>query len=550
MELAIPMAVVAVVLLIPSIFLLVRMLKTTGELRQLDTNLAAKTKELEHANTQLQSAGEDSAAAQELRIEVAGLQQQLNDKTELLARADASVKDLETKRDELQTQVANLGRSETQLTEELKNERSTLGGAKESLGSAEKERDQYRVELEQTRIRESKVNAELANTQELLVEREELLKQAKESFKVLSTQTLEQQQKAFMESADANLKEREAAVKKLVDPLSQKVDALEKARERSQGMMQQQIESLIESNSELSGQTQNLSSALTYKPQVRGQWGEMQVERVLQLAELKKGIHYDTQVTDDLGQRPDFVVHLPNRRDIILDSKVSLKAYMDAQLADDEKTKEDCLRSHASSMRGHFQALAKKKYPSGNKSAADYVVMVVPDYALHPATERDPALMDDAAESDVVICSYSNLHPLIKCVAMSWQEREIAQNAMEIRDLGKDLHDRLAVFAGHLDGVGKGLDDAIKRYNKGVRSFDSRVTPQARRFLGHGITSTNRIADGRTVDTNAEYIKSIDAVVPDKPPTEGDNGGHKALDAIAFEGSDADGFRLKPSEPC
>ena len=509
MELALPIAIVAVVLGIPSVILLMRVLKATGELRRLDAERAAMSQELDHTKAQLATAGEDSETAQKLRIEVAGLQQQLSNKENLLARSDASVKDLESNRGELQSEIANLGRSEAQLTEELKNERAALDGTKSSLEVATKERDQLRDGLEQSRIREGNVKAKLVTTQEQMVEREELLKQARESFKVLSTQTLEQQQKAFMESADTSLKEREAAVKKLVDPLSQKVDALEKARERGQGMLQQQIETLVKSNSELSNQAQTLSSALTYKPQVRGQWGEMQVERVLQLAKLQRGIHYETQVTDDSGQRPDFVVYLPNDRDIILDSKVSLNAYMDAQASENDEDREKHLRRHAQSMRQHADSLANKRYGAGSRSAAEYVVMVVPDFALQPATERDPELVDRSAQKQVVICGYSTLHALIKCVAMSWQERQVAEEALEVAALGQDLHDRLSTFAGHLDNIGRGLDTAITRYNQSVGSFDTRVMPQARRFKELGVTSTIEIDSVRTVEAISRPVRNL-----------------------------------------
>ena len=495
MELAIPIAVVAVVLGIPVIFLLLRVLKTTGELRQLDTELAAKMQELEHTKAQLESAGADSAAAQELRIEVAGLQQQLNDKTELLARADASIKDLETKRDELQTQVANLGKSGAQLTEELKNERSALGGAKESLESAANERDQYRIELEQTRIREGKVNAELTTTQELLVEREELLKQAEKTFKVLSTQTLEQQQKVFMESADANLKEREAAVKKLVDPLREQIERFGQQRSKSEGELGQQIR-------ELSSETTGLASALR-RPEVRGQWGEIQLERVLELSRLRKGIDYSTQdsfETDTGKQRTDVIVHMPHERKVVLDSKVSLSALMDASATDSAEEKSRFLELHVEQVKKHIKSLAEKRYWRHLGYAPDVVVMVLPEFAFLAALEREPNLPEQALEQDVIIVTPPAVLALLRAVELNWQQIRVAETAEKISAIGRDLHDDLVRYAESFAQVGRGLRSAVNGYDRSAGAFKANVLKHSAEFeelglkLGSGIEEMPEMA--------------------------------------------------------
>lgn len=503
------LSLVPVVIALAAIMLILLLFKAnSGALRQSDADRAAKSQELEHVKAQLEQASDDAQAAQELRVELAGLNQSLADKESLLKRADDSNHELETRRNMLQEQVQRLTASESGLLEQLKGANESLAAATKRNGELESELEHQRQRAEDISIREGGLRKQLDAVREQLVERDDFVKQAKESFKVLSTQTLEQQQKSFMQTADANLKEREAAVKKLVDPLAQKVDSLEKAREHAQGMLKEQIKSLMKSNGELSNQARTLSSALTYKPQVRGQWGEMQVERVLELAGLVKGIHYETQTTDASGQRPDFVVHMPHNRDIILDSKVSLNAYMDYQHAETEAEGEECLKRHAKNMRTHAEELGNKRYGVRTQSAADYVVMVVPDFALQPATERDPQLIDRSAEDQVVICGYSTLHALLKCVAMGWQERHIAEEALEVANLGRELHDRIETFSKHLAGVGKGLDDAISRYNDSVGSFDTRVMPQARRFKELGVRSTKEIKDIQTVDKVARSSRN------------------------------------------
>lgn len=473
MELAIPIAIVAVVLLIPTIFLLVRVLKTTGELRQLDADIAAKTKELEHANAQLDAAGEDSTAAQQLRVEAAGLQQQLNDKTESLARADASSKDLETKRDELQTKVQELVGTESQLRQQVKEISAQLG------------------------------------------DRDHLEKRFTDAFDALAGKSLKQTQESWTRTANESLKEREAAVKKLVDPLSQKVEALEKARERSQGMLQQQIESLVKSNSELSNQAQSLSSALKYKPQVRGQWGEMQVERALQLGGLVKGQHYFPQMTTGDGLRPDFIVVMPHERKLAIDSKVPLNAYLEAEAATDDQAREDALSRHADAVRTYANQLGMKAYQDKLESSIDYTVMVVPEFALAPAEQHHHDLIVRALKRKVLITTHSNLVALVSTVALGWKERVVFEEARNVATLGIELHDRLTVYAGHVNGVGRALSQAVDRYNDSIGSFERNVLTSANRFPELGVQVTKEMPSANMVDAKVRPMTKLETTAID-----------------------------------
>lgn len=350
----------------------------------------------------------------------------------------------------------------------------------------------------------TKFERDWKNAEKRLEERDVLVKQAKDSFKVLSANALDQQ----MHNAGAMLKEREQAVEKLVKPLSEKIEALDKARVDSASALTKHINILVEMNNTLSKETHNLSSALTYHPQVRGQWGEMQVERVLELSGLTKGRHgYETQVSDQRGGHTDFIVHMPHKRDIILDSKVPLNAYIDANNAETNKEREDCLQRHASAVKKHASNLAKKGYWQSLPDTADFVVMVVPEFALPPALERDDKLLDRALQNQVVIVTYSTLVALLKCVAMGWQERTIADQVLEIGELGKELYDRLRVFARHLADVGGSLDDAVKEYNEGIGSFESRVMPQAKRFLSLGVKAAKKMPKLQEVDGAVRLLK-------------------------------------------
>ncbi len=199
-----------------------------------------------------------------------------------------------------------------------------------------------------------------------------------------------------MTDAKANLKEREQAVENLVKPLQDKIETLEKARIDSAAALRQHIETLVKPNNALSEQTHSLSSALTHRPQVRGQWGEMQVERALELSGLTKGIHYETQKADNQGQRPDFIIHIPHNPNIILDSKVSLNAYMEGAKAKSDEDRNNCLERHAQAMKKHNSNLASKNYQNNLPSSVDFVVMVVPGFVLSPAIERDSGLLERA----------------------------------------------------------------------------------------------------------------------------------------------------------
>lgn len=234
----------------------------------------------------------------------------------------------------------------------------------------------------------------------------------------------------------------------------------------------------------------------------------MQVERVLELSGLTKGQHgYETQVSDQRGGHTDFIVHMPHKRDIILDSKVPLNAYMKANNAETDKEREDCLQRHASAVKKHALNLASKGYQQGLPDSADFVAMVVPEFALPPALERDPDLIVRASQDQVVIVTYSALVALLKCVAMSWQERTVAEEALQIGELGKDLYDRLSVFARHLTGVGTALDNAVEKYNKGIGSYEHFVMPQAKRFLSLGMKAAKKMPQLQTVERSVRSLK-------------------------------------------
>ena len=301
------------------------------------------------------------------------------DSTDLVNLAEEKAKaeaDLASTRVDLETTQQQLHAARqfeirnARLETDLENEKALQKRTAEELQTTQARRDQLQSDVQKLTADVSKLETELKN-------RKEGEKTLVDRFNTVSSETLANQQKHFLERATETLK-----------PLSQKVDKLDREWATTSGAFKQQIESLAT-------ETRTLSTALT-RPQARGQWGEMQVERALELSGLVKGIHYDTQTSDNQGGRTDFIVHMPHRRDIILDSKVSLIALIEAQDTTDDGERSAHLDRHARHMQEHADSLAGKEYWSQLPDSADFVVMVVPEFALPPAVERRPNLIDRA----------------------------------------------------------------------------------------------------------------------------------------------------------
>lgn len=357
-------------------------------------------------------------------------------------------------------------------------------GAFRSKGELEARNARLEADLENERsmkeglaTRNARLEADLENVSAVKEKQDEWRERSAAEFKAMSSDILAEQRKTFMDTANQALEARERAVDQLVKPLAEKIDALDKARTESAVSLREQIELLVRSNDQVASEARGLSSALS-RPEVRGAWGEMQVERVLEMAGLQKGIHYTTQDSDGRGGRTDFIVHLSHDRDIILDSKVALSALQEASIAREDDVREEKLKNHAAQMKAHADNLGSKEYWVNLPEAADFVVMVVPEFALAPAVEHQPALIEQALEKNVVIATHSTLVALLKCVAMGWQERLVTEEARNIGQLGKDLYDRITTYAGHLENVGKALDRAVDHYNSSIGSMERSVLPK------------------------------------------------------------------------
>ena len=482
--------------------------RNAGALVKMSADKSAAEGELKMIRDKLEEAEKNRVDVHELQVENAKLQENLSNVGKLHTQVTGELNSVREKWDELQGRVQKLTVEVSRLEAELKNGTEALqkeSSEKETLAVEHDDLQQQHQKLTKER---TQLDERVKNAEERLIERDDLEKRFSDTFKALSSDVLKAQGESFKSNVEESLKAREEAVAKLVKPLSERIKELGRERADSAVALREQIATLMQANKDLASEANKLSSALTKGPQTRGRWGEMQVERALELSGLTKGIHYTVQDPDQQGGRTDFIVHLPHERDIIIDSKVPLVAYLDAENAADDEERTTHLARHARHMKDHVDDLSKKEYWQNLPSTADFVVMAIPDFALPPAVQHDPDLIDHALQKQVVLATFSTLVPLLKCVAMGWQERKVEREALEIAELGRDLHNRLCVFAEHLEGIGDALDRAVGKYNDSVGSFDSRVLVQARRFPELGVQTTRSLPYPQTIDLSVRPLRN------------------------------------------
>ncbi|HSY08949.1 MAG TPA: DNA recombination protein RmuC [Steroidobacteraceae bacterium] len=295
------------------------------------------------------------------------------------------------------------------------------------------------------------------------------------------------------------LKEREVAISQLLEPLrvalertEAQAQSLERERRDAFASLRTQIESLAGGNAQLQHETRALVTALR-RPEVRGRWGEITLRRVVELAGLSAHCDFTEQlhVTGPEGAlRPDLVVHMPDGRDLVIDVKTPLDAYLEANEALTDESRQLHLKRHAQQLEGHVRQLASKAYWAQFQTSPEFAVLFLPgDQFLSAALAERPELLDNALKQAVIIVTPSTLIALLKSVAYGWRQAAVAHNAAAIRDLGQELYRRLGNFSGHLGRVGVRLDGAVEAYNQAVGSLERQVLPQARRFTDLGVTA-------------------------------------------------------------
>jgi DNA recombination protein RmuC len=296
--------------------------------------------------------------------------------------------------------------------------------------------------------------------------------------------------------AKGDLEKRQHAVEQLVAPLKEqlgRVDAqllaLDRERRESRGRLEAQLKSLSETGERLRTETGALVTALR-KPNTRGQWGQMQLRNVVELAGMVRHCDFLEQAQlsgDALLLRPDLVVRMPGGKHVVVDAKAPLQGVLDAYEARDEQEREEHLRAHARLLRKHVKTLAEKAYWDQLESAPDFVVMFLPGEHLYgTALEADPTLLEDAMAQRVLIATPTTLLAMLRAVAYGWQQERVAESAQAISELGRELHTRLVKLSTLLATLGSRLNSTVRAYNETVGSYEARIIPAARRFADHG----------------------------------------------------------------
>ena len=363
-------------------------------------------------------------------------------------------------------------------------------------------------------------NAQLKKEKEAFVEKiswtEKTQEQLKEAFSSLATQVLRGNAEDFLKSAKQSLESivqqlkgdwgtQKVEMQKLVEPLSdtlkkmdEQVRAIETSRERAYEGLKKELQHLFTAQDQLRMLTVQLNQALK-STEVRGQWGQIQLRRVVELAGMTKHVDYEEQVSTEEG-RPDMIVHLPNGGIIPVDAKSPMVAYLEAINAEPSKRQEK-MTLFAKKIKETIGNLASKKYWAQFNPAPDVVIMFVPNEAsISAAYEVEPGLLEYAIENHVLIATPVTLLGLLKAVAFGWQQHSVEENAIAIAQAGRQLYERMAVFIEHLRKTGRFLDSAAKSYNESIASLESRLIPSIKRLQELG-TSFKEIESAGYIDT-------------------------------------------------
>lgn len=322
------------------------------------------------------------------------------------------------------------------------------------------------------RQRNAELRGQLTRTQDA----EQLMQAAEQrmgtAFQAAAAPVMKQSMEQFLVSANDNFSQSRKSFEELVKPLRENYEKLNP-----------NIDSLTRQLGSATAETARLANALTDNRQI-GSWGEFQLARILELTGMTPYIDYSEQETvQGSGERPDVIVHLPDERDVVIDSKASLIAYLEASDAGEDLSRDAALDKHARALRTQVDDLAKKEYGDKVRGSLEFVVMFVPgDQFLSAALEANSSLVDYAMNKKVVIATPSTLFALLTALAYGWRQYHLAQNAEEIRKAGEEMHGRLLTFIDRFGTVGQRLDASVRAYNESIASFDSRLIPQAQRF--------------------------------------------------------------------
>jgi DNA recombination protein RmuC len=441
---------------------------------------------------------------EQARQELARGQEQLRAETERRATAEVA------------------GQRAQELSEQEKLLREQLAARGEELSRAQQSVAELQERLEQER----------RSAQEKIALLDEARSRLTETFAALSSQALQQNNQSFLQLAQENLERyqqaarkdlegRQLAVEQLVSPIKDslgKVDSqlaqLERTRTEAYAALHQELKSLTgEQLPQLREETALLVKSLR-QPAARGRWGEIQLKRVVEMAGMLERCDFVEQatITSERGiQRPDLIVQLPGGKQVIVDAKTPLNAYLEAMESPDETKRTVSLKKHAEELRTHLRQLASKAYWEQFGATPEFVVLFVPGEAFFSAAlQQDPSLIEYGAEQRVILATPTTLIALLRAVAYGWRQEALAENAMEISKLGRELHERLYTLSEHWNKLGESLSKAVSSFNQATGSLERRVLVSARRFQElKAVQADRKIGETDLVDQTPRSLESL-----------------------------------------
>jgi DNA recombination protein RmuC len=404
-------------------------------------------------------------------------------------------------------------------------------GVEQQLVAAKAEVDSIRQQLSTADQQRAGMTAQLRSAEANMAEQKRLLDEAhgklSVAFASVSAEALAKNNEAFLAlaqqkfatlstEASGSLDERKAQIEGMLKPMQEmlgnyqlRIADIEKSRVESYSMLREQLGTLAETQRTLHVQTNQLVSALR-RPQTRGQWGEITLRRLVELAGMSDRCDFCEQAsveTEDGRQRPDMIVNLPARRTIIIDCKAALDAFLDAAAAADDDIRKTHLLRHSQQVRARARELSAKSYWSQFKQSPEYVVMFLPGEAfLYAAVEQDGSLIEDCLKNRVIVATPTTLIALLKAIEFGWRQEAIAENAEAIRKHGTDLYERIAILAEHFAKLGSNLDSAVDSYNKTIGSLESRVLVTARNISALGARTDKEIREIEPIEKQTRQL--------------------------------------------